>query len=100
MRLGNEVTCYTYFFGNSFTKKITQVNKLRNFASINSAVLTSSANKQVSTKSHQSSSESDNNVQYINQVNKQKQAHREEGQTSKQNQPEREGELQPSDALI
>ena len=89
MRLGNEVTCYTYFFGNSFTKKITQVNKLRNLASINSAVLTSSANKQVSTKlvPHQSSSESDNNVQYINQVNKQKQAHREEGQTSKQNQP-------------
>ena len=76
------------------------VNKLRNLASRNSAVSTSSANK-VSTKSvpHQSSSASDDDVQFINQANKRKQPHREDGQTSKQNHPESEEEFQPGDVL-
>ena len=68
------------------------VNNIRNLISRNSAVSTSSTNKQVSTKSvpHQSSSESDDDVQFTYQANKRKQPHRKEGLTSKQNQPESE----------
>ena len=52
------------------------VNKLRNLASRNSTDLTSSRNKPVSTISvpHPSSSESDDGVQFTNQVNKRKQS--------------------------
>ena len=71
------------------------VKNLRNLASRNSVVSTSSPNKQVSTTSvpHQSSSKSGACL-----ANKRKYPHREEGQTSKQNQPERKEELQPGDA--
>ena len=77
------------------------VNTLSNLASRNSTVSTSSKYKQVSTKSvsHPSSSESDNNVQFRNQANKQKQPDREERQRRKHNQPESEEELQTGDAL-
>ena len=75
------------------------VKNLRNLASRNSVVSTSSPNKQVSTTSvpHQSSSKSGACTIY-KPANKRKPPHREEGQTSKQNQPERKEELQPGDA--
>ena len=71
------------------------VNTLSNLASRNSTVSTSSKYKQVSTKSvsQPSSSESDNDVQFRNQANKQKQPDREERQRRKHNQPESEEEL-------
>ena len=76
-------------------------NKLRNLTLRNSTVSTSSTNTQISTKSvaHPLSSESDDDVQFTIKVKKLKHLKKEEGQTSKQNLPESEEELQPSTGL-
>ena len=65
------------------------VKKLRNLASKNLAVSTSSANKQVSTKSvpHQSYSKSDDDAQFTNPANKRQQP---EGEANKQKKSVRE----------